>query len=156
MWTLYPSFLKESTLTGKTTWLKPWGVVSWHLLTSGGRQSLPAHSHSLPVWSPGLAKPENIQWRRLNSKVITSTAVRGVDCSRPMHNSREPDNFWQSWRILCHGSKWLVEWTSISCHPISFFASVAQWVKIRITSFANIYQVREFVFVWMNPVVDIM
>lgn len=27
------------------------------LLTSGGRRSLPAHSHFQPVWSPTLAKP---------------------------------------------------------------------------------------------------
>lgn len=54
----YCSMWAPAFLTGKTTWLKPWGVVCWHLLTSGGRQSLPAHSHSLPVSSPGLAKPE--------------------------------------------------------------------------------------------------
>lgn len=37
---------------------------------------------------------------RLNSRVITATPVRGVYCWKPQHNSRETDNFYQSWRIL--------------------------------------------------------
>lgn len=56
------------------------------VITSGGRQSLPARSHFQPGWSPGLARPASKQYKQVKNKGKKTHSGNGV---QPMFSRGE-------------------------------------------------------------------